>query len=111
MSKNSPALFEMSARPTGRHEKMLLAAVDEARAAGRLEVVDDGLVSLAIANARALDEAEASPKPYYPVAQITGPYREVLQSLRMTPDARESEANDELARALADLSTATVRDA
>lgn len=104
-------LFEIERRPEGRHEKMLLNAIDEARESGRLEAIDDGLVSLAIANARALDEAEASPKPYYPIAQITAPYREVLQSLRMTPDARESEANDELNRALAELSAPAVRDA
>lgn len=108
--KNPEPLFTIE-RPAGRHEKMLDEAIAAARDSGRLETVDNGLVSLAIANARALDEAEASPKPYYPIAQLTAPYREVLEALRMTPDARETEADNELSRALAELSAPAVRDA
>lgn len=97
-------------RPEGRHEKMLMNAITAARAAGRLEALDDGIISLAIANAAALDAAEAHGKSFYPVAQLTGPYREVLEALRMTPADREDTANDELSRAIAELGAAEVRD-
>ena len=88
---------------------MLEEAIAAARESGLLEAVDGGLLSLARANALALDEAEASPKPYYPIAQLTGPYREVLEALQMTPETRESKANDELSAALRELSQPAVR--
>lgn len=90
---------------------MLDTAIKAARAAGRLGDLDEGLVGLAYANAVSLDAACATSKPYYPIAQLTGPYREVLEALRLTPEAREEEANDELSAALRELSTATSRDA
>ena len=102
------ALFEIK-RPKGRHAKMLEDAIKAAMDSGQLEAVDGGMLSLARANALALDEAEASPKPYYPIAQLTGPYREVLEALGMTPAQRETKANDELSRALAELARPTVR--
>lgn len=103
------ALFEVS-RPKGRHAEMLEVAIAAARESGLLEEVDGGLLSIARANALALDEAEASPKPYYPIAQLTGPYREVLEALQMTPETREAKANDELTKALRELSTPAIRD-
>lgn len=110
MTREQDALFTVE-RPVGRHERLLLEALDAARAAQRIDELDGGLVSLALANANALDAAEATEKPYYPVAQLTAPYREVLQALRLTPADRESEADDALAAALDELSRATVRDA
>lgn len=107
---HDPALFTV-AHEAGRHEKMLSRALDAARAEGRIHLADEGIVSLAIANAAALDAAEASGKSFYPVAQITGPYREVLEALRMTPADREEEANSELNDALAALGRAEIRDA
>ena len=101
--------FEVS-RPKGRHAEMLEVAIAAARESGLLEEVDGGLLSIARANALALDEAEASPKPYYPIAQLTGPYREVLEALQMTPETREAKANDELTKALRELSTPAIRD-
>lgn len=106
----SEALFDID-RPTGRHAAMLETAIEAAKQSGLLEAVDEGLISIARANALALDEAEASPKPYYPIAQLTGPYREVLEALQMTPETREAKANDELTQALRELSTPAVRDA
>lgn len=106
---NVAPLFEV-ARPSGRHAAMLEKAIEAGREQGRLVDLDEGLLSLARANAVALDDAESDRK-YYAVAQLTAPYREVLQALKMTPGDREDEANDELNRALADLSAATVRDA
>ncbi len=104
------ALFELPEEPAGRHERMLLDALDAARESGRIERVDGGLVSLAIANAAALDRALRMKNAPYAISGLTGPYREVLSSLRMTPDDRDSEADDELARALRDLDRATVVD-
>ena len=112
MENNGEALFNISApRPgPGRHANMLETAINAAKETGAIIDVDEGLLSLARANAVALDEAEADRK-YYAIAQLTGPYREVLESLRMTPEKRESEANDELNKALAELGTAAIRDA
>lgn len=106
-------LFAMPGRPTGRHEKAVKHAIEVARARQIVEDVDDGLVSLAIANASALDAAELinSPKAAYPIAQLTGGYLDVLRALAMTPEGRVTEGDDELRDALAQLSTPTVRDA
>lgn len=94
-----------------RHCDMLETAIEAARDNGVLESIDEALVSVARANARALDAAEAmGKKGGYLIANLTGPYREVLTELRMTPANRNEEANDDLTEALAALSTATVRD-
>lgn len=106
----SEALFNIE-RPKGRHAAMLETAIEAARKSSLIEAVDEGLISIARANALALDEAEASPKPYYPIAQLTGPYREVLEALQMTPETREAKANDELTVALRELSAPAVRNA
>lgn len=95
-----------------RHAEMLEIALTDARERGLLEPLDEALVSVARANARALDAAEAQgKKSCYAIANLTGPYREVLAELRMTPTNRKEEANDELNRALAELSAPSVRDA
>lgn len=107
MNQNEP-LFTVGHK-AGRHEKMLAKAIEEGRASQRITTLDDGLVSLAIANAAALDAAEASGKSFYPVAQLTGPYREVLEALRMTPKERDTDADSALTAAIAELGTATVR--
>lgn len=95
-----------------RHAQMLEVAINAARESGILEDIDEGLISIARANARALDNAEAlGKKGGYLVSNLTGPYREVLQALRMTPENRRTEANDEFSQALAALSSPTVRNA
>lgn len=94
-----------------RHSEMLESAIDAAREAGLLETLDEALVSIARANARALDSAEAlGKKGGYLIANLTGPYREVLEQLRMTPKDRNTDADNDLAAALAALSTPSVRD-
>lgn len=103
----SHALFEIERNHAGRHSQMLEEAIEAATEAGIVETVDRGLLSIARANALALDSAEKAEKPYYPIAQLTGPYREVLEALRMTPANRESEANDQLNAALKQLATPT----
>ena len=106
------SLFDMPGRPAGRHEKAVTAAIEAAKAKQIVDETDAGLVSLAIANAGALDAAELinSPKAAYPIAQLTGGYLDVLRALAMTPEGRIDAADDELREAIADLSTATVRD-
>lgn len=104
-------LFDVARPEAGRHERALTEAIAAAEEAGRLEAVDGGLVSLALANAFALDRAETLKNAPYAVAALTGPYREVLEALRLTPNDRMEEANDELSRALAALDATTVRDA
>ena len=95
-----------------RHTEMLESAIDAAREAGLLEALDEALVSIARANARALDSAEAlGKKGGYLIANLTGPYREVLEQLRMTPKDRNTDADNDLAAALAALGTPSVRDA
>ncbi|MFR9919936.1 hypothetical protein ACL1G5_10285 [Corynebacterium striatum] len=90
------------ARNAGRHETELERTITAARTADMVVDLDDALVSLARSLAWALDAAEAEGKPYA-VAQVAGPYREVLEALRLTPINRLAEANDELANALAEL--------
>lgn len=103
-------LFDMPGHAAGRHEKALQRAIEDAKARGVIEEVDDGLVSLALANATALDSAERSGKPAYPIAQITGGYLDVLRALAITPEGRVTDADAELRQALEDLGSAEVRD-
>lgn len=93
-----------------RHVDMLEEAISAAREAQVLEKIDSGLLSIARANARALDTAEAmGKKGGYLISNLTGPYREVLSELRMTPANRNQEANNELSEAIAALSAPALR--
>lgn len=95
-----------------RHVDMLEVAITAARDSAVLEDIDEALISVARANARALDTAEAmGRKGGYLIANLTGPYREVLAQLRMTPADRNKEATDDFADAIAALGTPSVRDA
>ena len=107
---SADGLFDLPGHVAGRHEKALQKAIADARDRGVVETIDDGLISLAIANAAALDHAERGAKPAYPIAQITGGYLDVLRALAMTPEKRVTDADDELREALAELSAAQVRD-
>lgn len=96
-----------------RHSCMLEEAITAAEEQGLIEPLDKALLSIARANAHALDAAEAlGKKGGYLVSAITGPYREVLQSLRMTPKDRNEDTNAGIsaaAAALAALGTPAVR--
>ena len=106
---DQPALFTPADLPTGqRHSKMLETAITQARRDGYLEVLDEAAVSLARANARALDQAETDRK-YYAVAQLSGPYMELLREMNLLPSSRNTDADDQITRALKELSTPTVR--
>ncbi|HAT6525541.1 TPA: hypothetical protein ACGIZG_001590 [Corynebacterium striatum] len=111
MSTNAPdgGLFPLNALDGDRHAKMLETAVEVARSGGWLSDIDEAALSLARANATALDQAEADRK-YYAVAQLSGPYLEILNSLKLTPDSRDEGGDtDAVAAALADLSAPSVR--
>ncbi|MDK4252613.1 hypothetical protein NLL32_00695 [Corynebacterium propinquum] len=107
-SAQNNALFDVSdlpRRPAGRHEQELDRAIEHAQKSGAVDALDAGLVSLARANAWALDEAEANALPYA-VANLTPPFREVLAELGLTPAARnnanDTALNDALTQLLAD---------
>lgn len=96
-------LFDLDkTRPAGRHEIMLDRALSAAADAQKIDALDSGLVSLAMANAWALDEIEAQGKVNL-IGTVTAPYREVLEELSLTPSTRSKEANDEFAQAVAAL--------
>ncbi|CAB0524009.1 hypothetical protein CIP101434_01969 [Corynebacterium diphtheriae] len=96
-------LFDLDkTRPAGRHEIMLDRALSAAADAQKIEAIESGLVSLAMANAWALDEIEAQGKVNL-IGTVTAPYREVLEELSLTPSTRSKEANDEFAQAVAAL--------
>lgn len=93
----------------GRHERAFREAFDAAFDQQQLVLVDVALMSVAIAGATALDRAETlSPaKGVYPVAQLLGPTKDVLESLRMSPAVRQTELDSALKDVLNDLATPT----
>ncbi|MFL0579169.1 hypothetical protein [Dietzia sp. 179-F 9C3 NHS] len=101
-------LFDLPAQDTGRHERAFIEAFTAGESARMLEPIDRALMSVALAGAAALDRAEAigSPgKSVYPVAQLIGPTREVLESLRLSPSVRASAVDDAIEGVLRDLAT------
>ncbi|OWM35900.1 hypothetical protein AY602_09635, partial [Corynebacterium diphtheriae bv. mitis] len=81
---------------------LLQKALDSATESHALADADAGLISLALANAWALDQIEDQGKVSL-IGNITGPYREVLEALSLTPTTRNEAANDSFAAALAAL--------
>lgn len=77
-----------------RHSLAFMRAITAATDHGLLEDVDEAIASVALAGAWSLDQFEAQNKPYGP-SKIVGELREVLASMGMTPEARNSatEAN------------------
>lgn len=88
------SLFKVTESPTehghSRHALAFSRAIKAATARGLLEDVDEAVASLALAGAWSLDAFEAQNKPYGP-SKIVGELREVLASMNMTPEARNSE--------------------
>ena len=103
------ALFPEPATPDGRHATAFLRAFTAAESTNLLGAVDAALMSVALAGAAALDRAEAMPatKSVYPVAQLLGPTREVLESLKLSPTVRDSQIDDDLKAALDALNETT----
>ena len=94
---------------TGRHERAFREAFDAAESQQQLTPADKAMMSVAIAGAAALDRTEQLPaaKGIYPVAQLLGPTREALESLRMSPAIRQTELDSALKDVLDDLATPT----
>lgn len=80
---------------------MVRAAIKKAELDGTLKKTDGAGISLAIANGWALDEAENAGQPYA-VAQITGPFMELLQELGLITKEVNTD-DDKLSQQLADL--------
>lgn len=102
------ALFSSDVCTGDRHRKMLEEAIEQATRDGYIGAIDAGAISIARANAMALDQAEADRK-YYAVAQLSGPYMELLEKLKMIPSARDESDDDAITQALAELGTAAIR--
>ena len=105
---NQPTMFDVEPSQDDsigtRHREAFEVSFKAAKEMGLIEPIDYALASIARANAFALDAAESmGKKGVYAVSNITSPYREVLQALRMVPDDRNKEANSDLAAALAGL--------
>ncbi|WP_024794449.1 hypothetical protein [Tomitella biformata] len=102
-----PDAMALFAEPVthGRHaaagDRALAAAQDK----GLLANEDEALATIIRAGMFALDRAELSAKPYYPIAQLITPIRDALDSARMTPSTREAAADNELERLLRELGT------
>lgn len=94
--------------PADEHRKTAAQALQKAREEGRIDALDDLLAGLALANAQAIDLALWQRKPYA-VAQLTGPYLDVLRELRLTPASREVAADDKILAALESFGTPAVR--
>lgn len=105
-------LFPTPSLPEGQHATAFRRAFAAAETSRLVSDIDAALMSVALAGAAALDRAEAMPagKSVYPVAQLLGPTREVLESLKLSPAVRDSAIDDELKAALNDLATATDAD-
>ena len=81
------ALFALPAGRRGRVERAVNAAVTRARRDGTLGSVDDGLIALARATARAVDLAEGA-RDLWALARVAGELRETLTRLRLDPTSR-----------------------
>lgn len=81
------ALFALPAGRRGRVESAVNAAVLRARRDGSLAGLDDGLIALARAQARAVDLAEGA-RDLWALARVGGELRETLVRLRLDPTSR-----------------------
>lgn len=112
------ALFELPNGRRGRVESAVNAAVRAARAEQTINALDAGLVTLARAQARAVDVAEAK-RDVWALARAGGELRESLIRLRLDPTSRGVGRDSSVADFLASIagpapadppSTATVGD-
>ncbi|EGT5592931.1 hypothetical protein ACL1HR_08400 [Corynebacterium striatum] len=105
----SDTLFDLGTSDPTDYQDQLETAIAQAIKDGWVSEIDEAALSIARANAKALDQA-ARDRKYYAIAQISGPYLEVLRSLKLTPESRGEDNNDEANEFLAKLGAATVRD-
>lgn len=96
-------LFEDPQPAGGPVHAAAIRAVEQARAGGMHEAIDEALGAAIIAASLAVDRGLAGKNPAYALAQLLGPYRELLEAGHMTPGVRGSDIDDDLKRALDEL--------
>lgn len=100
-ARDSSALFDVPAGRKGRVEAGLDKAVAAARRSGGLAEVDTAVLTLARAQARACDVAEAA-RDVWALARIGGELRETLVRMRLDPVSRGAN-RDQVVEFLRDL--------
>jgi hypothetical protein len=91
--RDTQALFDVPPGRKGRVERALDAAILVARRAGVLAEVDGAALTLARAQARGVDIAEAG-QDVWALARIGAELRETLQRLRLDPVSRGAQTDD-----------------
>lgn len=86
-----PLPFVVETAPAGPMQKAVAAVLDQARADGLLEDVDEALAQLAVEAARAVDHAARDP---YAFSQPAAQLRETLVLLRLDPKSRGATGRD-----------------
>ncbi|MGV0868462.1 hypothetical protein [Corynebacterium kalidii] len=89
----------------GRHTRAMAGSLEAARTAGLIDAIDEGLATVLLHGAWALDSFEAQNKPYG-ASKTVPAIVEALRESRMTPDARATETEDRIADLVTELSTA-----
>lgn len=79
----------------GRHSNAMTAALHHAHDRGLIDDIDQGLATVLLSGAWALDSFEAQNKPYGPSKMIE-PMLNALQAAGMTPDARGTQTDDHI---------------
>jgi len=91
--RDTQALFDMPPGRKGRVERAVDAAIIAARSDGVLAEVDVAALTLARAQARGVDVAEAG-QDVWALARIGAELRETLQRLRLDPVSRGVQTDD-----------------
>lgn len=89
----------------GRHTRAMSHAIKAARDTGALDTIDDGIATVLLSGAWALDSFEAQNKPYGPSRMVPAMV-EALREARMTPDSRATDTEDKIADLVAELASA-----
>lgn len=93
----------------GRHTRNMTGALRAAQDAGLMDTIDDGLATVLLGGAWALDKHEAMNQSYGP-SKVIPALVEALREARMTPDARQTQTEDKIAALVNDLAAAEAAD-
>lgn len=93
----------------GRHSRAMATALETARTSDLIDPVDEGLATVLMSGAWALDKFEAQGQSYGPSKTIQ-PMVEALREARMTPDARQTTTDDNIQELVRDLAAADAVD-
>lgn len=93
----------------GRHSRAMASALDAARDSDLIQEVDEGLATVLMSGAWALDKFEAHGQPYGPSKTIQ-PMVEGLREAKMTPDSRQTQTEDKIEELVRDLAAAEATD-